>query len=131
MTSTCEPSRSTSSSTWLETITQRPFGAEAAEERDHVGALARVEAGQRLVEDEHRRVVDERLRDLDALAHPLRVRGQPARVGRVELDQLERGGRCRVGVGQAVQHGGERDELVRRQRLEDALLLRHEPDRAA
>ena len=30
--------------------------------------------GERLVEDEHLRVVDERLGDLDALAHPLRVR---------------------------------------------------------
>ena len=90
MTRIREPNRSTSSSTWLDTSTQRPSLAEPAEQLDHVGALARVEPGQRLVQDEHLRVVDERLRDLDALPHPLRVRGQLARVGRVELDALER-----------------------------------------
>ena len=73
------------------------------------------------------RVVDDRLRDLHALAHPLRVGRQPAGVGGIEVDSLERrrrGGR----IGQALQPGGQRDELARCQRLENALLLRDEPD---
>ena len=35
-----------------------------------------------------------------------------------------------VGIGEAVEHGGEPHETVRGERLEDALLLGHEPDRA-
>ena len=75
------------------------------------------------------RVVDDRLRHLHALAHPLRVGGQPPAVGRVELDRLERGARGAVGIREAVQHGRERDELACGQRLEHGLLLRHEADR--
>ena len=104
---------------------------ESPEERNHVDALARVEAGQRLVEDEDGGIVDDRLRDLDALPHALRVGRQPARVGRVEIDDLERVRRRAVGLGKAVQRGCQPNELAGRQRLEDALLLGHEPDRVA
>ena len=130
MTRTREPIRSTSARTWLDTITHRPSRAEADEELDQIRALAGIEAGQRLVEDEHGGIVDDRLGDLHALAHALRVGGQRARVGGIEPDRPERvlGGLRRL--GEPVQLRGEADELARGEPLEDVLLLRDEPDRA-
>ena len=61
--------------------------AEPVEEPDHVRSLARVEPGERLVEDDHPWLVDDRLCELDALAHPLGVGRQPSPVVRVELDR--------------------------------------------
>ena len=107
------------------------LAAEPLEELDHVGALARVEPGQRLVEHDQPRVVDDRLRELDALAHALRVRRQAPLVRRIELDRLERGPGGGVGIGEAVQRRGQADEAERGERLEDGFLLRHEADAAA
>ena len=104
------------------------LGAEPLEELDHVGALARIEAGQRLVQHDQPRVVDDRLRELDALAHALRVGGQPPLVGRVELDGLERRPGGAVGIAEAVQPGREAHEPERGERLEHVFLLRHEPE---
>ncbi len=106
------------------------FTPEPTEERDHVDALPRIEAGQRLVEDEDGGIVDDRLRDLDALSHAFRVRRQLARVGRVEIDGLESVGRGAIRLGKAVQRGCQPNELAGCQRLEDAFLLGHEPDQA-
>ena len=72
-TSTREPNRSTSSSTWLDTITHLPCCAESMEQIDDVDALAGVEAGERFVEHEHLGIVHDRLGDLDPLSHALRV----------------------------------------------------------
>ena len=76
--------------------------AEAVEELDHVRALARIEPGERLVEHDQPRVVDDRLRELDPLAHALRVGRQPPLVVGVELDGRERGAGRAVGIGKAV-----------------------------
>ena len=48
----------------------------------------------------------------------------------VEIDGLERARGDGFGLGETVQRGSQRDEPARRQRLEDILLLRHEPDQA-
>ena len=50
------------------------LAADAADELEHVAPPERVEAGGRLVEEREHRVVHERLRELDALLHPGRVR---------------------------------------------------------
>ena len=130
ITSTREPKRSTSSSTWLEISTHLPSLSEAVEQVDHVQPLARVEPGERFVEEQHLRVVDDRLRDLDPLAHALRVGRQAPRVGRVELDDFERVHGGAVGVVDLVQHAGEAHELAGGEALEDPLLLRHDADLA-
>ena len=75
------------------------FAPEPAEQRDHLHPLTRVETGERLVEDEHLRVVDEGLGDLHPLAHALRVRRQAARVGRVEIDDLSAASAAPSGSG--------------------------------
>ena len=61
------------------------------EERDGFGAGQRVEAVQRLVEDDHLRIVRRGLRQFDALPHALAVGGHRAvaRVG--QADGFERG----------------------------------------
>ena len=67
--------------------------AGAAPVLDHADRLAardRIHAGQRLVEDQQLRIVHERLRQLDALAHALAV-GADLLVGGVDqVDRLER-----------------------------------------
>ena len=67
----------------------------AAQPQDQVADLLaadRIEAAHRLVEDDHLRVVHQRLRDADALQHALRV-GAEARVGRVARDRPARAAR--------------------------------------
>ena len=76
------------------------------------------------------RVVDKRLRDLDALAHALRVGGQAPRVGRVELDDGERAGGSGVGILDLVQYTREAYEFEGGEALEDPFLLRHDADLA-
>ncbi len=130
MTRICEPSRSTSSEHVTGHDDAAALAPEAPEQCDHVHALPGIEAGQRFVEDEHGRVVDDRLRHLDALPHSFRVCGQLARVGRVEIDCLERTSRSGLRSGKAVQPCRQLDELARREGLEDTFLLRYEPDQA-
>ena len=100
------------------------------DEVDHVQSLARVEPGEWFVEHDDLRVVHNRLGELDALAHALRVRRQAPGVGRVEFDngQCVRGGRIRV--GELVEHRGEPHELEGGEQLEDPLLLGHDADAA-
>ena len=50
--------------------------AQAEDQRAHVAAAERIEARHRLVEDHQLRVVDQRLRDADALQHALRELAQ-------------------------------------------------------
>ena len=86
-TSTREPNRSTSSSTWRRDDHAAALGAEAVEDVDQPQPLAGVEAVERLVGDDDRRPVDQRLRDLDPLAHALRVAVDRAAVVGVHLDR--------------------------------------------
>ena len=98
------------------------------EQLDHVEALPRVHAVERLVEQQDLRVVDEGAGDLDPLAHALRVRPDRAPGRRLEIDGRDRAGRGRGGVRQAVERGAHLDELAPGQEVVDRLALRHEPD---
>ena len=72
-TSTRSASRSTSSRMWLEKRIVRPVGRHGTQQVHHLQPLARVHAVERLVEEQDRRVVDQRGGDLDPLPHALRV----------------------------------------------------------
>ena len=54
-----------------------PLLGQPAEQGDELGPADRVDAAERLVEDQQLRVVQQRLGQLDALAHPLGVAAQP------------------------------------------------------
>ena len=103
------------------------FAPEASEQRNHVRALARIEARQRLVEDEHGRVVHDRLRDLHAWRIPFEYVGSL---------RVSAGSRSTVSSARAAAATGSGhraaslpgDETPGRQRLEDGFLLRHQPD---
>ena len=91
-------------------------------------ALARVHPVERFVEEQDRRVVDERSGDLRALAHPLRVRPDRAVGG---LGQVDRGDRPVGGgrrIGDALESGVEKRELATGQVRMDGLALGDEPD---
>ena len=68
---------------------RRALGHQALDRRPHLEAAARVEAGRRLVEEEHGRAGDERGAQVEAPAHAARVRLDRA-IGRVdEIEALE------------------------------------------
>ena len=71
-----------------------PGGGHGPQQLHHVQPLARVHAVERLVEEQDRRVVDERAGELDPLAHALGVRADRAVGGR---HQVHRGDRPRDG----------------------------------
>jgi hypothetical protein len=72
-------------------------GDELADHRPDLVAAVRVEAGRRLVEEEHRRPVHERRRKVDPAAHAARV-GAHWPVGRLaQLEALEQLARARRG----------------------------------
>ena len=104
--------------------------SEPVEELDHVRPLPGIEPRERLVQHDHPGLVDDRLRELHALAHPFRERGQAPLVIRVELDRGERGPGGDIGIRQAVQRRRQAHEPERGQWLEHGLLLRHEPELA-
>ena len=56
--------------------TVQPRSRSREDQRAHVAPAERIEARHRLVEDDELRVVDERLRDADALQHALRELSQ-------------------------------------------------------
>ena len=67
--------------------------AEAGDEREHLLAAERVEAGGRLVEQHQLGIADERLGELRALAHAGREPADRAEPGLVEPDEVEDVGR--------------------------------------
>ena len=73
MTATSSHRRSTTSSTCVVKNRVTPRGGQAAQEVGHHAAGHGVDAVQRLVEEEHRRPVDERAGEGQLLAHALRV----------------------------------------------------------
>ena len=77
-----------------------PSVAQLGDEGQQVAPALRVERADGLVEDEHRRPVDERLGDPEPLAHPARVGADPP-VGGVGQPDLARGPRRRVPRGSA------------------------------
>ena len=102
------------------------FVAEAVEQRDHVASLHRVEAGERLVEDQHLGIVDQRRRHLDPLAHPLGELTDRLGADVGEFDQSERVAGGALGVADPVGPGRELEELAGAEVVEQGVLLRHE-----
>ena len=98
-------------------------GGHRREQLHHVQPLARVHAVERLVEEQHRRLVDERRGHLDALAHPLRVRRDGPSLGRLEVDGADRPLRGGVRIGEALEPGVEPDELEAGEEAVHALAL--------
>jgi hypothetical protein len=89
-----------------------------------------VECGERLVHQQHRRILDQAARDRDALLHAAGkfVRMTPAKA--VETDQLQRvlGLGAPLGFRDAAQGQREFNVLLRRQPWKQARLLEHDAD---
>ena len=93
--------------------------------------LAGVEAGERLVEDDHVGVVDDGLGHLDPLAHALRVGRASAGGRRGRARPTPRARRGGVGrLGRALEHRRQPHELEGRSASRTRLLLGHQPDAA-
>ena len=97
----------------------------------HLPDAARVDAGQRLVEDEDLGVVEEAAGHDELLLHaPGQLRGQRPLLAR-QLQLVEEGARAGSGVRpHAVQAPGEGEVVLDRQVLEEARLVRHEREAA-
>ncbi len=108
------------------------LGADAAHEVEHLVPSHRVEPVGRLVEQHQLRVVDERLRELDALPHAGRVAAHRAIALLEEADvaQRLRGALAGGAARQAVHLGHVRDELGRADLERQAVVLRHVADAA-
>ena len=78
MTAMRSASRSASSRYWVVRKTVTPAPTSSRDDLPHRLAAARVEAGGRLVEEEHRGAADEARGEVEAPAHPARVRADPA-----------------------------------------------------
>ena len=63
--------------------------AQLEDQRADVAAAERIEPGHRLVEEDHLGIVDERLRDADALHHPLRELAQLQPAFGADADAIE------------------------------------------
>ena len=89
--------------------------AEPVQHLDDLAPLRRVEAVQRLVEQQQVGIVGERLGELHALAHAVREAADLALGDVGEADRLERAGRPRIRVGDLVQPRAQLDDVVRGQ----------------
>ena len=69
--------------------TVRPLIAQLQDQVANVAAAERIEAGHRLVEEHHLGVVEQRLRDADALDHALRILAQLLAALRADADPVE------------------------------------------
>src|SRR5215467_4071573 len=101
--------------------------AQPVQQVHHVQALPRVHAVERLVEEQDRRIVDERRRHLDPLAHALGVGRDPPVLRAGHLHHRDRapggGGRVR----QPVQLGGGADERLAGEEGVHRIPFRHQP----
>jgi len=105
---------------------------ELPEEGDGLGARHGIETVERLVEDEDPRIVGQRLREADALAHPLAVGGHLAPRGIGQIGPLDRGGGplLRLGARQAVQPQQGRHEAEAGHARGERVVLGAVPDRS-
>jgi hypothetical protein len=94
-----------------------------------VQPLPGVHAVERLVEQQDRRLVDERRGDLRPLPHALRIAADRPVGGRLEVDRANRHVGGALGIGQLVQARRHLDELAAGEEGLDRLALRDEPDR--
>ena len=128
MTRTCEPRRSTSSRTWLETITQRP----SPPRRRNNATMSIRWRGSSPVSGSSSTSTGGSC--TSACATLTRCRMPLEYVGSRRVSDGSRSNRlqCRdrrgAGIRKPLQPGREDDELARGQRLEDAFLLRDEAD---
>src|SRR5215471_12704609 len=101
--------------------------AQPVQQVHHVQPLPRVHAVERLVEEQDRRIVDERRRHLDPLAHALGVGRDPPvlRVGHLHHRDRAPGGGGRV--REAVQLGGGADERLAGEEGVHRIPFRHQP----
>ena len=106
---------------------------EFVEEGDHALSLYRVEAGERLVEYEHGRVVDDGSGELGPLPHALRERADGFWVVGVEIDPGDRLPGSGVGLGgrQPMGEGGKGHEVEHGEPVEEGVLLRCKTDAPA
>lgn len=93
-------------------------------------ALAGIEAGQGLVQDDDPRVVNYRLCHLHPLLHAAGVGAEAPTLVGVHLDHAESVAGHSFGVLEAVEAGSQHYELERRLGLEGRLLLGHHSDEA-
>jgi hypothetical protein len=89
----------------------RPLVAQAAHLVPQRQARGRIQAGGRLVEEQHLGLVDERHREVQAPAHAAGVRADAAAGGARQADALDQG-------GAAPAHGARRDAVQRRLQLD-------------
>src|SRR5207247_7589562 len=104
---------------------------QVAGEVDYLFAAGRVHAVGRLVKDEQLRIVNNRRGELEALLHAGRIGLNGTIAGLVQTDVVEHLVRPLHGVrpSHAAQFTGVGDELDTGNGREEALVLRHEPDR--
>jgi hypothetical protein len=104
-----------------------------ADQRQHLLAPHRIQPGRRLVEEDERGIVHQRLAQLDALLHPGRVAADRA-VALLEqpgVAQRVGGARARGGRRQPAQLRHVRQELGRAHLARQAVVLRHVADARA
>ena len=126
-------SRSAWAMTWVEKMIVAPVARLAADQLLEPRLVDRVEPGERLVEDDQPRLVDDRAEQLDGLRHAF---GQGADrlfrpVAKVVLGEQGVGAAPAFGQRQAAQRAHEGDRLARMHRRIEAALLGQIADLAA
>ncbi len=108
----------------------RPSRGEPLEQLDQMEALTGVGSVERLVEQQHRWVVHEGGRDLDALLHPLRVTARRAACGLFEVDFADGRPHRLLRGGETLEPRVQPNELVAGERPVHGFPLRHEAEAA-
>ena len=111
----------------------RAVGDEPLDRLPQVEPAARVEAGRRLVEEQHRRARDQRGGEVEPAAHAARVRLRDAVAGVGEAEALEQLGGARLGgaAAVAVEAADHRQVLEPGEVLVDRRVLAGEADAGA
>ena len=112
---------------------RRPVLHQLGDEIPQVEARARVEAGRRLVHQQHAGPADEARPEVEAPPHAARVRAhQPLRgVGQAQADEGLLGAQLRVLAAQPVQLADHLEVLASRERLVDRGVLSGEAEQPA
>ena len=126
-------SRSAWAMTWVEKMIVAPSARLAADQLLEPALVDRVEAGERLVEDDQPRLVDDRAEQLDGLRHALGKRADRLLrpVAQAVLVEQRVGAAAAFGERQAAQRAHEGDRLARLHRRIEAALLGQVADLAA
>ena len=105
-------------------------GDQLADDVPHADAARRVQAGRRLVEEQHRRAHHEARRQVEPAAHPAAIGASHAVGGVGEVEAVEQLGRPRprLAAGQAAQPADHHEVLAPGQHLVDGRRLRGDAD---